>query len=158
MKRKLSLWMITLLVLCYACNNSDTQPKPVQEKTETTSLQPADPNVKSDIQPQATQPSKVSAQPAPESIIGRWQSTTDPQEEWAFADNYLTIYYEGKSMNEVKYGINDKCADGVTPIAEAEKYLSTYDGICYYIVKLDASNMELSVVGRGETLSFKKIK
>jgi hypothetical protein len=149
MKHNILLIVITLLACLYACNNDE---KP----TTTTVVE------KSTIEAPVSNSKKAasSTEPPAESISvkGRWLNTSDKNEEWEFTDSYLKMYYEGKMVSEEKYGINNKCATGETLAEEAEKYISTHDGLCYYIAKMDASNLELSLVGRGNTLSFTKAK
>ena len=148
MRHNLLLIVITLLACLYACNNEETSNTNANEKLT--------------IQAPVSHSKKAASSTEPPagntSVKGRWLNTSDKNEEWEFTDSYLKMYYEGKMVSEEKYGINNKCATGETPAEEAEKYISTHDGLCYYIVKMDASNLELSFVGKGNTLSFTKAK
>jgi uncharacterized protein (TIGR02145 family) len=97
-------------------------------------------------------------------LQGKWQSTED-------ASNYLV--FEGNVRKEIAEGIeewrieefilSDKCMNesdkGGYTTGEKGRYISVLkSNTCWYIVELDDSRLLLSYVGRGNTLTYRRVE
>lgn len=93
-----------------------------------------------------------------ELISGKWQSLLDKKEVWEFKAGNLTMYYVGTAADKVTYRLSNSCKQPDGPPVEKEKYITTGDDLCYYIIHVTATRLSLSYIGRGNTLSFRRIK
>lgn len=98
-----------------------------------------------------------------EQLQGKWQSLDD-------TSNYLL--FEGDHRKEIADGmdewtdetfvLSEKCMNASNQDAagaEKDKYISSADSdMCWFIVKLNEKELELSYVGRGNTLAYKRVE
>lgn len=142
------LWLCSLLLLLTtACSPSNTTDETTKEPLEV----PA-----SETKIEAT----TTTNPYQSRLMGDWQSADD-------ADNWLrfttdTRYEYHKGMNEPTkdaYLLDYNC-DGTAPAptdGEAPAYIRLTEGdMCWYIIKAEEETLELSYVGRGNTLTYKR--
>lgn len=104
--------------------------------------------------------SEETANPYKRQLIGEWQSTEDANDWLKFTKDQCFDYYIGDADLSVNQYILDYNCDGTAPAptdGEAPAYIRlTDDDMCWYIIKVDEENLELSYVGRGNTLTYKR--
>ncbi len=95
-------------------------------------------------------------------LIGTWVSNEDSKYELEITTSEWIDTYEGKNTLKAKYILGDTCAVSITDKnIQSGKYITVFDNseiYCYFIVSATDENLELSYVGRGNTLSFSKKK
>jgi len=95
-------------------------------------------------------------------VEGNWVSTDDPKSEIQVKDSDWTEIYSGEKPETFKFGVGDSClANPNAKTNEKGKYITVFDkddNRCFYIVNVNDSKLELSYVGRGNTLTYKKKK
>jgi hypothetical protein len=93
-------------------------------------------------------------------LEGNWVSTDDPNSELQIKGNNWVEIYKGEKPETTKFAIGDSCLANDKAIKNAKgKYITVFDkdeSRCFYIVNVNDSKLELSYVGRGNTLSYKK--
>ncbi len=91
-------------------------------------------------------------------LLGTWVSTTDEKSVVVIESGMYTDVYDGEEMGRTPYQYFPKCPAFCNPVAEMPCLaVMGQDDICYTIVKVDAKNLELSMVGgTGNTLVFTK--
>ena len=96
----------------------------------------------------------------PSLLQGNWQSLDDPKSFMAFMGELkIDTYHDGHTDAGSTFMLADACQGetGNTPRPEANRYLTIKDqDQCFYIVKLTNQSLELSLVGRGNTLRYKR--
>jgi hypothetical protein len=118
---------------------------------------------KPDPTPTATSPPKTATEKKNktifESLSGKWQSVDDKKNSIEFKEHSYSEYYDGKIIEENKFLLDKACPgeEGSGSSGDNEKYLVVGD-MCWYIIKVDEDNLELSYTARGNTLIYKKIK
>ena len=90
-------------------------------------------------------------------LQGRWRSVDDSLHTLTFEGNLMTMGYEGTPPEEPEnFVVGPTCPDA--PEAEPgdnSRYLSVPDARrCYYIIELTDNSLQLSYVGRGNTLRY----
>ncbi|WP_205502193.1 hypothetical protein [Rufibacter psychrotolerans] len=98
-----------------------------------------------------------------ELLQGKWQHTVDSTNFLVFEKNHMKEIAAGqKTWTDEEFVLSDRCrnaadqARNVSP--DKEKYISVTDSdLCWYIVAVDSASLELSYVGRGNTLSYRKV-
>ena len=102
------------------------------------------------------QDSKISA------LEGNWVSTDDPASELQVKGNDWIEIYKGEKPETTKFAAGDSClANDKAKTNPKGKYITVFDkdeSRCFYIVNVSDSKLELSYVGRGNTLTYKKKK
>ncbi len=95
-------------------------------------------------------------------IEGSWTSTDDSKYQIQIKGNEWYDLYEGEKPGTFKFAFGDSClADKNAKVNPAGKYVTIFenDGSrCFFIVSVKENKLELSYVGRGNTLTFKKKK
>lgn len=87
-----------------------------------------------------------------EKILGKWQSVKDKKQFLTFTKNYYIETYVGAAVDSSKYTIKkDKIGDKLIVFDSDGNFE-------YYIITLNATDLELSYVGRGNTTLFKRVK
>lgn len=96
----------------------------------------------------------------PSLLQGNWQSLDDPKSFVAFMGELkIDTYPDGHTDAGSTFVLADVCQGKIadTPQPEASRYLTIKDqDQCFYIVKLNKQSLELSLVGRGNTLRYKR--
>jgi hypothetical protein len=91
---------------------------------------------------------------------GLWISDDDSKSSINITSNLWLEMYEKEKTDTFKFAIGDSCL--VNPEAKTNasgKYITVFDpdgNRCFYIVKFANSRLELSYVGRGNTLRYTK--
>jgi len=101
-----------------------------------------------------------------ELLQGKWQSMDDKTNFLVFEKNHRkeANIVDGKgNWDDEKFVISDRCMNETDKNeeidTEKDKYISCMKSdLCWYIVKLDSTTLELSYMGRGNTLTYKKVK
>ena len=142
--QKLSiLFLITLCV--FSCKKKEETPKNIEVEQKIEKVVPKESSSNSKI----------------DFLQGSWQNIDDPKSKMSFKGNLWIDTYEGmKEISKNTFEINDQCAN-VTQ-QNAPKLKDGYISIaklkqCYKIVKVDKEYLELSYVGRGNSLKYKRI-
>ena len=98
----------------------------------------------------------------PSLLEGMWISTQDAKSQIQVTSNLWIETYDKEKPDTFKYGIGDTCLKN--PSAKTNpngKYITVFDSDDYrsfYIIDLSDSKLDLSYVGRGNTLSYKRKK
>ena len=95
-------------------------------------------------------------------LQGTWRNVLDPLSTIVFEGNTSQNLYDGLETGKtILFTIDSTCKNGSNPAGseEVDKYISTTGSAeeCYYIVTLDEENLVMSFLGKGNTLTFKKI-
>ena len=101
-----------------------------------------------------------------EAMLGKWQSTQDPKSAIEIKDGLYISSYEGKVMGKNAYEFHAVCADTIcnagqlgTDVSGTSCFTSRgeFDIDCYVVLKADAQNLEISMIGGdGSALAFKR--
>lgn len=95
-------------------------------------------------------------------VEGNWVSTDDPNSELQIKGNDWIEIYKGEKPESTKFATGDSClANEKAKTNPKGKYITVFDkdeSRCFYIVNVSDSKLELSYVGRGNTLTYKKKK
>lgn len=153
---------LSILTSCGGGNNkeavSNSSPKELAQVTDSTKTEKIIATHHS---------SKVIAQKSTRELLqGKWQSMDDKTNFLVFEKNHRKeaniINGKGQWDDEV-FVISDKCMNETDKNEELDKEKDKYisclkSDLCWYIVKLDSATLELSYMGRGNTLTYKKVK
>lgn len=95
-------------------------------------------------------------------LEGNWVSTDDPNSELKVKGNEWIEIYKGEKPETTKFATGDSClVNDKAKTNPKGKYITVFDkdeSRCFYIVNVNDSKLELSYVGRGNTLTYKKNK
>ena len=95
-------------------------------------------------------------------LEGNWVSTDDPNSELQVKGNEWIEIYKGEKPETTKFATGDSClANDKAKTNPNGKYITVFDkddSRCFYIVNVNDSKLELSYIGRGNTLKYKKKK
>jgi hypothetical protein len=153
---QIKLFLLSFLVITIACNQSQTK----SSKQDTQIDNPSQTNNLTEQQTENHPSTKLTE----ELIQGKWQHIDDTSNYLVFEDNYRKEIAGGMSgWDEEEYTISDGClnesdkANGLEK--EEDKYLSCKKSdLCWYIIEVDEENLMLSYMGRGNTLTYKRVK
>jgi len=95
-------------------------------------------------------------------LQGTWQSLDDPKSKILFEGNLkIDIYDDIVSGEKYQFTVADKCTNTSAKAKRTEKdrylVISEFDQ-CFYISKLENDTLGLSLLGRGNTLRFRRIE
>jgi len=100
-----------------------------------------------------------------ELLQGKWQSLEDESSYLIFEGDRMQIYTEGmeEEMEDEAFMVSDTCmneSDGSNDLPQEEnRYLSNPNlDMCWYIENLDASNLSLIYLSRGNQLTYKRVE
>ncbi len=99
-----------------------------------------------------------------ELLLGKWQHIDDKTNYLLFEGNLRKEIAGGMDKwDEETFILSDKCSNetdkdnGTGP--EKDRYIScTASDMCWYIAGIDKENLTLSYIGRGNTLTYKRVK
>ena len=96
-------------------------------------------------------------------LEGVWVSDDDKLSKIRVMGSNWSEIYDGEKPETYKFGIGDSClANADAKVNPNGKYITVFDGDgdrCFYIVKASETKLELSYMGRGNTLRYsKKVK
>ncbi len=141
----LALAAIGLFAACNKTANSETAADSTATTAQTTD-KPAE---------------TVSLQGTSSILQGKWKSTTDAQSVVEIAGNKYIEWYGADKMSDAAFKLYDNCPDQQGKETADGTYIVVGEGgeaLCYYIIKAATDVLELSYVGRGNTLSFTKVQ
>lgn len=101
-----------------------------------------------------------------ELLQGKWQSIDDKTNFLIFENNHRkeANIIKGKGdWDDEEFILSDKCINDsdkdIELGKEKDKYISCLESdLCWYIVSIDEKTLSLSYMGRGNTLTYKKVK
>jgi hypothetical protein len=99
-----------------------------------------------------------------ELLQGKWQSIDDPSNYLIFEKDHRKEIAKGmKQWDDEVFTLSDGCMNDTdnnnSNEKEKDKYISCKaSDLCWYILELDETTLSLSYVGRGNTLTYKKVK
>lgn len=101
-----------------------------------------------------------------ELLQGKWQSIDDKTNFLIFENNHRkeANIIKGKGdWDDEEFVLSDKCINDsdkdIELDKEKDKYISCLESdLCWYIVSIDEKTLSLSYMGRGNTLTYKKVK
>jgi hypothetical protein len=95
-------------------------------------------------------------------LEGTWISTEDAKSSIEVKSNTWKELYTGEKTEEFRFATGDTCLANADSKSNTNgKYITVFDpdgNRCFYIVTVNDSKLELSYVGRGNTLTYKKKK
>ena len=93
---------------------------------------------------------------------GSWISTEDSKSQVQVKANNWIEMYEGEKTDTFKFALGDSCLANINAKANPNgKYITVFDpdgNRCFFVVNVSDAKLELSYVGRGNTLTYKKKK
>lgn len=95
-----------------------------------------------------------------ELIQGTWQSTDDPKSHIVFASAIKKDVYNGKVLSQTSFLISDRCKNesNISGEVAPDAFMTLpNEDQCFYILRLDDNLLQLNYVGRGNTLTYKRI-
>ncbi len=95
-----------------------------------------------------------------ELIQGKWQSTDDSKSEVIFELGIKKELYNGESLSQTTFFISSTCkneSNNIVDLAPDSFLTLPKEDQCFYILKLDEKFLQLNYVGRGNTLSYKRV-
>ncbi|WP_116107969.1 hypothetical protein [Lewinella sp. IMCC34191] len=91
-------------------------------------------------------------------LQGKWRSADDSLHTLVFEGNLMTMNYAGEAAGEAEnFVIGSTCpeAPATASTNDERRYLSVPDdNRCYYIIELNDSSLQMSYLGRGNTLRY----
>lgn len=92
-------------------------------------------------------------------LLGTWQSTVDPRYRIRIAPEKFSEYYDGKLQSESPMTLDSDCnAEGdPAPTTSYFSVGSDEEAICYLISEVTDTTLRYIYVGRGNTLSFRRV-
>lgn len=97
-------------------------------------------------------------------LTGKWQSVDDSTNYLVFENNLRIETAAGmEGWSEETYVLSDACRNAMDSASqrplEKDRYISCpKSDMCWYIVNLDENNLSLSYIGRGNTLTYRRVK
>lgn len=146
------LWLCSLLLLlttaCTPSNTTDETPDVVPQEPLEAPVSETKPE-----EPPTTNPYQSQ-------LMGDWQSVDDAENWLRFtADTRYEYHKAAQEPTKDAYLLDYNC-DGTAPAptdGEAPAYIRlTEEDMCWYIIKAEEETLELSYVGRGNTLTYKR--
>jgi len=93
-------------------------------------------------------------------LEGVWVSDDDKLSKIRIMGSEWTEIYDGETPEIYKFGIGDSCLANAEAKGNPKgKYITVFDpdgNRCFYVVKASETKLELSYVGRGNTLRYSK--
>ena len=137
-------YILLLTLICiFSCKKKEEQPKDNEPNTNT---------------------EKVDLKETPSNLTllqGNWQNVDDPKSKMSFNDNLWIDTYEGmKEISKNTFELGNNCKNVIEQKVPEVK--NAYISIpklnqCYKIEKIDKNYLELSYVGRGNSLKYERI-
>lgn len=99
-----------------------------------------------------------------ELLQGKWQCTDDKTNFVIFEKNHKKEFAEGmEEWEDEEFVLTDSCMNNSgknpAPRKEKDRYISyPSSNLCCYLLKLDATTLSISYMGRGNTLNYKRVK
>jgi len=155
--------MAIFLSLAGCGNNSQKEATETKQDTASKAKEQLETSKDSQI-PEKVEEKMVSAKAPMELLQGKWQSLDDPKSFIIFENDHRKEMYEGDAgaMDDEVFVLSDQCGNesnknmGVEK--EKDKYISCKKSdMCWYIIQLNDNTLSLSYVGRGNTLTYRKV-
>lgn len=99
-----------------------------------------------------------------ELLQGKWQSVDDKSNFVIFENNHRKEISAGMDQwDDEEFILSDRCTNEGDKTAEeareTDRYISLErSDMCWYIIEISDKKLSLSYVGRGNTLTYKKVK
>lgn len=99
-----------------------------------------------------------------ELLQGKWQHSEDTTNYLVFEGDHRKEIAEGmNAWDDETFTLSDRCMNqsdkdkGMEP--EKDRYISLMGSdLCWYVVHVDKENLSLSYVGRGNTLTYRRVE
>lgn len=97
-------------------------------------------------------------------LQGKWQHIDDKSNYLMFEGNYRKETAEGMTgWDEEEFSLSGKCLNETDKDNGIEKEKAKYisclkSDLCWYIIGVDEENLMLSYMGRGNTLTYRRVK
>ena len=153
---KIEFLLISLIVLTISCDQSQTK----RIKQESNKYSPAQTTNRTETKPD----DHLNTNQTLDLLQGKWQHIDDNSNYLVFEGNYRKETAEGMTgWDEEEFSLSDKClneSDNDKGIEREEsKYISCLKSdLCWYIIDVDEENLMLSYMGRGNTLTYRRVK
>lgn len=157
MKNKFALWTLSFLIfIALSCTNNQDSVKNSTDSTKVENLNNESDKLSSNMDENIT--SDVF-----NLLQGKWQHTEDKTNFLVFENNHRKEIVEGMdNWDDEVFVLSGSCKnesnkDNEVQI-ENDKYISCVESdLCWYIVSIDKDNLSLSYVGRGNTLTYRRV-
>jgi hypothetical protein len=98
-----------------------------------------------------------------ELLQGKWQHIDDKTNFLVFEGNHRKETAAGGAWDDETFILSDKCANPFDKDKETQpekdKYIFCKESdLCWYIIDVDKETLSLSYMGRGNTLTYKRVK
>lgn len=96
-----------------------------------------------------------------ELIQGKWQSTDDSKSQIAFIGSIKEDFYNGEPISQTPFSISSTCKNETNISAEVapDAFMTLpEEDQCFFILRLDENLLQLNYVGRGNTLTYKRLR
>lgn len=145
--------LLVLSIAAYSCVE-----KSKKQKTETGSFLSTENTIAKDSSETIQSALEVSNF---ELLQGKWQSMDDKTNFLIFEKNHRKeIAGDSDKWDDEIFILDEKCLNSNAPLIENEKdrYITCKESdLCWYIIELNSTSLSLSYVGRGNTLTYKRI-
>lgn len=148
--------LLSLMVLTIACVQSQTKPT----KQDNHKNSPAQTNNHSEKKSEK----HLNIKQTLYLLQGKWQHIEDKSNYLVFEGNYRKETADGMTAwDKEEFSLSDKCLnesdrDNVIEKEEAKYISGIKSDLCWYIIEVDEENLMLSYMGRGNTLTYKRVK
>ena len=150
------LYFLLVALLSLACNQVQTANK-LQDSAKTTTSAP-------DTQRLEKVESSSNPTEIMELLQGTWQHVEDPTNYLVFEKNLRKEIAGGMSeWDSEAFILSDKCLNesdkGAEATTEKGYYIScAQSNLCWFVEEVDKDNLVLSYMGRGNFLTYKRVK
>lgn len=153
----LQLPIYVILSIFFSCSTSERGKSDATDTPESTTSEPA--STIQQVQEEMPEAAATEEPSASELLLGKWQSLDDPSSGLEFTSDQRISIYAGERTSQDNYVLAGNCeSTGNESTTDDPKYLSLPDDdMCFYIIQLDDARLELSYVGRGNTLRYYKV-
>jgi hypothetical protein len=152
-------------LLTISCNNKKEPPKTEQKKPLVSDTNNnTKPTAQTPAAPLNTNEKTTTAKSMLELLQGKWQHTEDKSNYLVFEKNHRKEIAGGMDKwDDELFVLSDRCANGFDKdrelAIEKDHYISCIESdLCWYISDIDENRLTLFYMGRGNTLSYNKVK
>lgn len=151
------------MIFVFGCNGGPgkTDTLTTQNKAKNN---PDNSNAVSDSVKKSNTGSKKNANDTFKLLQGKWQHIDDKSNFLVFDGNHRKEIADGMvTWDDEIFTLSDKCANPADKDNETDpendRYIScAASNLCWYILNIDKDNLSLSYMGRGNTLTYKRVR
>jgi len=163
MKRLTYTFLISLSLFIFSCSTSTTNNETKDKQTDSVKTQNSNEVTTKVTESQANDETSQTYK----LLQGQWQNEQDMSNEIVFEKNHrkeivFDKNHKTNGFDDNEFILSDRCMNASNSNSdvpkEKDKYISLVkEDMCWYIVKINATTLELSYMGRGNTLVYKKV-